>query len=301
MVQAKSTFAQGRKAILLLALAAVLVIASGGLTAQVDDPREPGQVVRAYLRAVYARDFAAAYRLISSEDRQVRDLDRYMRQHGAFSGFVLEAARKLSESVETDVAEQAVSANRARLRVRYRVPDSKAIGPVLLNWDPYRLNALNGGDRAQLLAELSRRQQERALELASGEEIIELVKEGSDWRIFLDWRAGVTIPFRLEPPADGALRAAISKPQVNLQPGDVFEILLKVENTTSQPIVARISHLVEPRDAADYLEFVQCGFLLPVTIPAGAQQEYSGTYLLRGSLPEGIRELKLTYDFKVLD
>ena len=40
---------------------------------------------------------------------------------------------------------------------------------------------------------------------------------------------------------------------------------------------------------------------MPVTIPAGKEQEYSGTYLVRGSLPEGIKELKLTYDFRILE
>jgi len=30
---------------------------------------------------------------------------------------------------------------------------------------------------------------------------------------------------------------------------------------------------------------VQCGFLLPITLQPGKEQEYSGTYMLRGSLP----------------
>ena len=89
--------------------------------------------------------------------------------------------------------------------------------------------------------------------------------------------------------------------EVTIQPGDLFEVTLRVKNKTSQAIVARIGHLVEPRNAADYLEFVQCGFLLPVTIEGGAEEEYSGTYLLRGSLPEEIRELRLSYDFKILE
>jgi hypothetical protein len=45
---------------------------------------------------------------------------------------------------------------------------------------------------------------------------------------------------------------------------------------------------------------VQRGFLLPVTLPPGKEQEYSGSYLLRGSLPEGMRQLNLTYDFRIL-
>jgi hypothetical protein len=39
---------------------------------------------------------------------------------------------------------------------------------------------------------------------------------------------------------------------------------------------------------------------LPVTLPAEKEQEFSGTYMLRGSLPDGIRELSLTYDFRPL-
>jgi cytochrome c oxidase assembly protein Cox11 len=97
------------------------------------------------------------------------------------------------------------------------------------------------------------------------------------------------------------LEVALSKQEVVLQPGEVFEIQLKIRNKTKQPITTRIGHLVEPRDNADYLDFVQCGFLLPVTIPAEKEQEYSGTYMLRGSLPEGVRQFNLTYDFRILN
>lgn len=297
----KSTVARAWAFSVLVAFVSMVSVGTGGAADRAADLREPGQVVRAYLRATYARDFAAAYRLISAKDRALRDVDRYVRQRGAFSGFVLEAAGKLSESVEAEILEQKAADNRIWLRIRYRIPDSKAIAPVLLNWDPYRLNALNGAERAQLLATLDHRRQERALEMTAGEETFELVKEGNEWRLFLNWAAGVRIPLRLEMPASGALHAALSKPEVNLQPGDVFDILLKVKNNTDQSITARIGHLVEPKSAADYLDFVQCGFLLPVTIPAGKEQEYSGTYLVRGSLPEGIKELKLTYDFRILE
>jgi hypothetical protein len=285
----------------LVVLCSLIILENGGAANQTVNPADPVQIVRAYLRATYARDFVAAYRLISVEDRKVRNEDRYVRQRGPFNGFLLEAARKLGESVEVEVLEQKAAGHRLNLRVRYKIPDSKAIAPILLNWDPYRLNVLNGSERAQLLTMLQRRQQERSLEMTSGEEIFELTKEGNEWRVFLNWAAGVTIPLRLETPASGALLAEISKPEVKLQPGDIFEVLLRVRNNTDQPIVARIGHLVEPRDAADYLDFVQCGFLLPVTIQAGKEEEYSGTYLLRGSVPEGVKELKLTYDFKILE
>jgi hypothetical protein len=41
------------------------------------DAQDPLMVIRSYVRATYARDFVAAYRFISTEDRKVRELNRY--------------------------------------------------------------------------------------------------------------------------------------------------------------------------------------------------------------------------------
>jgi len=237
---------------------------------------EPLQVVQAYLRATYARDLVAAYRLISTEDRKMRALDRYVRQRGPFSGFILDAAKKLGESMEITLLEQRAAGDRLHLRVRYRAPDSKKIAPVLLNWDPYRLNSLPAAERDRLLAALDGKQRDRSLEMTDGEEKFELVKEGTEWRIFLDWAAGVRIPLRLELPGTGDLQIGLSQQEVVIQPGEIFEILLTLKNNTQQAITTRIGHLVDPRNSADYLDIVQCGFLLPVTIEPGQEQEYSG-------------------------
>jgi hypothetical protein len=262
--------------------------------------QEPAQVIQAYLRATYARDFIEAYRFISAADRKVRDVNRYVQQRGAFSGFTLEVARKLSESVEIEPQQQKATAERIRVVARYRVPDPKKISPLLLNWDPYRLNYLGAAERRNILDAVEKKQQDRSLEMSEGEERFELVKEANEWRVFLGWAAGVKIPLQIDLSKTSDLAVSLSQQEVILQPGEVFEIFLKIKNKTQQPVTARIGHLVEPNDSADYLDFVQCGFLLPVTIQPGAEQEYSGSYLLRGSLPEGVRRLSLTYDFRIL-
>ncbi len=58
------------------------------------------------MRATYARDYGEAYRYISAEDRKIRDLNRYLRERGVYSGFTLEAARKLSQAVEIKILRQ---------------------------------------------------------------------------------------------------------------------------------------------------------------------------------------------------
>jgi hypothetical protein len=261
---------------------------------------EPARVVEAYVRATYARDFVEAYRFISAADRKARDLDRYVQQRGAFSGFILEAAKKLSDAVEIQPLKQEMRDDRMSLLVKYRVPDTAKIASLLLNWDAYRLNSLNPSDRKELLATLDKKRQDRSLEMVEGEARFELVKENADWKVFLNWASGIKIPLRLDLSQAADLEVSISQPEVLVQPGEIFDIGLKVKNKTKQAITARIGHLVEPQAHADYLDFVQCGFLLPVTIPPEKEEQYFGTYMVRGSLPEGVRQLSLTYDFRVL-
>jgi hypothetical protein len=265
----------------------------------VDTP-EPMLVVQGYIRATYARDFVGAYRFISSEDRKVRDVNRYVQQRGPYGGFMLEAAKKLSEFVEIQMLNAQSSPNRMRMRVKYRAPDPQKIAPLMLNWDPQRLNSLSASERNAVLDKLAGRHREGALEITEGEETFELMKDPDGWRVFLNWAAGVKIPLRVDLSKSAHLEATLSRHEFTLQPGELFEIVLKIKNRAKEPAIVRIGHLVEPEAIGDFLDFVQCGFLLPITVQPESEQEFSGTYMLRGSLPEGVRRLNLTYDFRQL-
>src|SRR6266508_4031381 len=94
------------------------------------DMGDAKEVIQAYLRATYARDFHEAYRFISAEDRKVRDVNRYVQQRGAFSGFTLEVGRKLSESVQVTLVKTEESSNRARFEIHHKVPDPAKIAPL---------------------------------------------------------------------------------------------------------------------------------------------------------------------------
>jgi hypothetical protein len=261
---------------------------------------DPALVLQTYLRATYARDFIDAYRFISSADHKVRDLNRYVQQRGPFAGFTLEVAKKLSESIEIKFKERQDTPTRIQTVINYKVPDPNKISPLLLNWDAYRLNSLAPQDRQRILDAIEKKKRDGSLDMSEGEEKFELVKENEEWRVFLNWAAGVKIPLRLDLSKSAELDVTLSETEIVAQPGELFEIVLRITNRTNQPVTVRIGHLVEPDAIADYLDFVQCGFLLPVTIAPAKQQEFSGTYLLRGTLPEGVRQLNLTYDFRLL-
>jgi hypothetical protein len=263
------------------------------------DLQDPVSVAVAYLRATYARDYIDAYRYLSSEDRRVKDLNRYVQQKGAYYGFTLEAAKKLAEFIDIKPTTKAESQNRVQVIAHFKTPDLGKISPLVLGWNTYQLNLLPVPERKKIIENIEKKNHERSLQMNEGEEKLELIRDGNEWRIFLNWAAGVKIPFRLVLSAAPELEVNVSPPEVAIQPGDVFEVFLKIKNRSSRPLIARIGHLVEPQAVADYFDFVECGFLLPVTLQPG-EQEYSGRYMLRGSIPDSVHQLSLTYDFKLL-
>jgi hypothetical protein len=258
--------------------------------------QDPALVVQGYLRATYAKDYLEAYRYISSADQRVKDINRYAQQRGAFMGFALEAARKLAGFIEIKPALKQLAPNRIQVVTKTALAEPA----LLLNLDAWRLNSMPVEERKQLFESWEKKKRDGSLQMMEMEEKLELVKENDDWRIFLNWAAGVKIPLRLVLSNAADLDAAVSKNEVVIQPGDIFEIFLKVKNRSHQPVVARIGHLIEPRDVTNFLDFVECGFLLPVTLQPGKEQEYAARYLLRGNLPEGVQQLNLTYDFRLL-
>jgi hypothetical protein len=84
-------------ATLLLVLPASYVLTEGPYRA---DDEQLTRILAKYLRAVYSRDFKHAYRFVSAVDKRSKEEGVYVRERGPFSGFALEAAKKLAEFIE---------------------------------------------------------------------------------------------------------------------------------------------------------------------------------------------------------
>jgi hypothetical protein len=289
---------------LLPSFVTAILLLTSGLKLEGAEPepnlQDPTRVIQAYLRATYARDYIDAYHYISFADQRVKDVNRYAQQRGAFMGFALDTTKKLASSIEIKSSQKEVAPDRIQAVAKIRIPEPSTVSSLLLNWDPGRLNLLGASDRAQVIDSLDEKQRSGSLKMIEVEENLELVKESDEWRIFLNWAAGVTIPFRVLLSNAADLDVVLSKNEVVVQPGEFFEIYLKMKNRSKQPVVARIGHLVEPQEVENFFDFVECGFLLPVTLEPGKEQEYYARYLIRESIPEGVHQLSLTYDFTLL-
>jgi len=79
-------------------------------------------VIKNYVQAMYARDFAEAYRLISAEDQRIRDQEDYVRAQGPYDGFTLRLAKSLAEKMDFAVLEDKRIGQRARITARFKLP-----------------------------------------------------------------------------------------------------------------------------------------------------------------------------------
>ena len=288
-----------KQSVLLVLTVAILALPILFWIAKSPSRSDPVEVVTKYLKLLYARDFSRAYQFISAADRQLKTRNDYVRERGPFDGFAHEVARKLSSFIEIQPVTQRIDGAQNRLRLALRLPDAEALSDLVLEWDENRLKTLPQSEQKRILATLDRLARAEKLPMIEGEEEFILVREGSKWKVFLDWAAGVQVKFDTTLPANGGLAAQPTIKETIARSGDLFTIGFKVKNTGAGEVVTRIAHRVEPKEMAEYLDLVECALLLPVRLQPGEEQIYKSTYVVRGDLPDGTKSLNVTYEFKV--
>ena len=277
-------------------LAAVFALVT--LLAQVaraDDREEISLVLGKYVKALYARDFRAAYEQISRADQRLKDVHSYSRERGEFRDFALEAARAVAQSVNVSLVELRIDQERAAVKVKANVPDALKLNSLMLDWDSERLESLPAAERKRLLNTIDRQRREKTIAMVAGEESFNLVKEAGDWKVFLNWATGIKLTFQPAIPPSSPVEIKIEQSEVASRPGQVFRVAMRIKNIGKQTLSTRIGHLVEPQELRDYLDLVDCGFILPVRLQPGKEEEFVTTYLLRGTLPEAVRQLSVIY------
>lgn len=289
-----------KRALVFLCTVAILAVPTLWWLAKGDSrPSQPAEVLEKYLRSLYARDFRQAYRFISAADRELKSRSDYVRERGSFGGVALEAARKLSGRITIRPVTQHSDGTQSHVKVALQLPDANAVSDLLLGWDEKRLNALPGLEQKKILTTIDQLIQDKKLPMIEGEEEFILVQEGSHWKVFLNWAAGIQVKFATMLPPSAAMTAQPTIKETITRSGDLFTVGFKVKNNGASEILTRIVHRVEPKEIAEYLELVECALLLPVRLRPGEEQIFNSTYIVRGDLPEGTRTLDVTYEFKI--
>ena len=288
-----------------VAAAFILILPAAFLYSKSSSPQhspqtEPFNTVEAFLRNSYARDFKKAYRYISLGDRQLKAERVYVREKGSFSGFPLAVTRKLAQFIELRPLETMREQDgQLRVKVKAKYPDANSLSAILLEWDEERLNALPLSMQRDILTTLDQMNRAGKISTIEGEEEFILVKEGTSWRVYLDWAAGIRVSYDAVVPPTQSIEAVPVNKATTIHPSELFTIAYRVKNRTAQTISTRITHRIKPDELSEHLDIIDCALLLPVELRAGEESEFSTTYMVRSDLPEGIKELNVTYEFHV--
>lgn len=263
--------------------------------------RQPGpeEVALEYGRALYANDPGAAYRLLSSDDRRLKDEEAFRAQAGQVTGFALEAGRRLAAFMVATPVERPVAGDRVTIKLKLKMPDANApeVQTVVGEWNERHLNALPSAERTRILEKLEELGTVGRLPMVEGEETFELVKEAAGWRVSLNLAGGVRVQFHARASKSLVLELTVSPEEARVVPGDRVRVTVRATNLSGQPMRARVGHRVEPRTQADSLALLQCPLLLPVTLSAGQSQEFVSEYLVLKDVPKDTKQFRVTYEF----
>ena len=274
------------------------------LSTRADQAAAPEEVVKTYLRAVYAREYGAAYDWISLEDRKVKTAEEYLRENGAFSGAPLELARTLASLVRFENTKVATAGDRATVtgKVIYPNANDPAIQDLLLEFDEERLTALSPAERAARVDQLRQMARSGRLPVIVGEhEQWELIREDGSWRVFLNWAGAVIVRF------EGIIQAGLPweftpvQPVVRATPGETLRMFYRVKNLADRRITGKARHTMDPSEETGYLEIVTAFCFLQQTLNPGEAQELPVVFRVNSEIPESIREIRIRYEFYPLD
>jgi hypothetical protein len=299
MAAAVARMSMPYRLLLPLLIGAGLALPGHSLFARRADRSEIARVVQEYVKTVYARDFANAYGFITQRDRAHKQRETYIEEQRPFTGFTLELARKLADSVEALPEQPLTGHERAKARFTVTVPDVERLAPELLDWDEDKLNSLSFAGQQELIAKINRWQKELRVPLTRVEETFELVRETDGWKVFLNWRSPVVVEVGIRLAHEAPLEAEVAPAQIAFRPGEPFTITVNIKNTSRREVRARVAHRVEPASLEKYLGVGDCGTFVPFRLAPGRQHQNRSTFLVWTDLPAETKQFRMVYDFEI--
>jgi len=290
-----------RKSALRALIAWVLLLHPSAGAAREHDQEAILSVVRGYVAAIYARDYAEAYRWISAADRRLKSQADYEQDNDPFTGPSLILARRLAREIVVRDPVLTRRGHRVKVRTQVSLPNGSAeeVARLVLGKDGTAEAPLE--ELKDRLAKLEALIAEGKLPRMDGEETWTLVQDPEGWRIFLDWGSGVRIRFATRVPDGSNVTATFDRNEVLVPRGETIRLRLRVRNYGAAAVRLRAIHRVEPDAHKPKLDLVQCGFLFPAEVPKDGVDESPVVYFVDGDLSKHVRRLRVTLEFQRAD
>jgi len=278
-------------------VAAALWTGASAAKADTDAGRE---VVSRYLKAVYAQDYAEAYRYLSRRDRQAKSEAAYLKENPSFTGAAAELTRHLAERITVGPLVSEIRGDVAAVRFPISLPDANSaeLRELFAGFDPEALDRLAPEKRREIRDAVDEMARTGRLPIISGEESLELLRENGRWAIFRNWSEAVKVFFRAEVKEGLPWAFEPLQEMVLARPGETLHASYRARNLSDRPVTAKARHVDTPREAAaKYLDVIQCFCFLRQTLDPGQETELPLVFRVDWDVPRHNKEFHVTYQF----
>jgi cytochrome c oxidase assembly protein Cox11 len=259
-----------------------------------EDKEKIEMTVKAYVKAIYSRNYQKVYELTSHLDHTFKTEENYLRENASFRDLTLELAEKLAESITYKDIKIQVQENRARVTMVISLPDGNApeVQNILLEEERPK-----GASRNELLEKLEALRKTGKIPTVEGEQEVELVKENNAWLVFLDWENGIRINFKGSVKKDLPWSFEPVQRVVRIQPGEALQNVYRVKNLSDKPITGKALHAIEPENHKQYLNIIDCFCFIQETLQPGEEKELPLIFQLDANIPKDLKQLEVIYEF----
>jgi hypothetical protein len=257
--------------------------------------------LRAYLTAVYARDYAEAYGWISAADRQLKNQADYEQDNEPFTGATMILAKRLAQEIVIRQPVVERQGQRATVQALLSLPNGNAE-------EVRALLFADAGFAEAPMQELGTRMVKLEAIIASGKlptlevpETWTLVRDPEGWRILADWASGVRLQFATQVPPGLPVTATFDRAAVLTPRGQAVHLRLLVHNHGQEPLRLKVVHHVEPATVERRLDLVQCGYLFARDVVGGEADQSPVVYFVDEDLPKDVSQMRVTLEFVILE
>ncbi len=281
----------------------VLLLSAHWQSAVAVQDASPPAILQDYLRAMYARDAAAAYALVSDADKHEKSLEEYQSETGRYAGAALTLARTLSEAIRFERTAVQIDGNTATVTFDAALPNANAtaLEPIVHSFDRERLSRLDASavaSRQTAIRKLAKKG--RLPMLTSRGETWELVKDTNGWRVHLNWAEAVEVRFRSVVVGDLGWEFTPLRNRVLAKPGETIEMAYRVRNIGTHETTGKARHVIGPKAQAAHMEIISCFCFLEQTLAPDESVDMPLVFRIGFNAPDDLPAFDVLYEFYVL-
>lgn len=292
-----------RSAILTLSFVIGFFI-QGAFQAAHAEPSNAETVLTNYIRAVYSRDAATAYDLLSAADQEIKTLEEYANETSSFKGAALSLSKALADSIQFNNITVHIVDGLGHVAFDAVLPNANdpALRELMHGFAPERLEALSSAEMNALKQDILERSVAGQLPLLKSEgERWSMVKEDGQWRVFENWAEAVEVSFEAETFHRLGWEFEPVRTRVMAKHGETIQMAYRAKNIGTSEVTGKARHIIGPDEGAGYLNIIACFCFLEETLAPGEEVELPLIFRVDFDAPEDLKKMTVKYEFYPAD